>query len=171
VLPADIDEDALSVGDPWQVARTLAFEKAAKIQAENQDALVIGADTVVAYQDADSDWHQLAKPVDSQDAERMLGLLSGRTHSVITGIAVLAEGFKEVVSDTTQVAFRRLSPEEITAYVATGEPLDKAGAYAIQGGAKGFVDHVEGSISNVIGLPLETLRKILAVRIHSEASD
>lgn len=161
VIPADVDEESLSDGEPGEVARLLAGVKAEKVRSLHPDALVIGSDTVVTYRDENSVWHQLAKPVDREDAVRMLGLLSGRWHSVITGIAVLYGGLREVTADTTEVQFRELSPDEIRAYVETGEPMDKAGAYAIQGGASGFVQEVRGSTSNVIGLPLEILEPLL----------
>jgi septum formation protein len=87
--------------------------------------------------------------------------LSGRTHVVITGVAVVGPGSSEEATDTTRVTFRRLTDQEIADYVATGEPMDKAGGYAIQGGAKGFVEKIDGSWSNVVGLPLEILKAML----------
>ncbi|MBC8063255.1 MAG: Maf family protein, partial [Chlorobia bacterium] len=103
----------------------------------------------------------LAKPVNKADACHMLWLLSGRTHKVVTAVALIWPLGTAIASDTTNVTFRELTEEEIDAYIATSEPMDKAGAYAIQGGAAGFVEKTEGSISNVIGLPMELLTGML----------
>jgi len=161
VVPADLDEDALTESDPWATASGLAIAKARSIARDYPDHLVIGGDTVVAYEDA-SGWHQLSKPTDTQDAIRILTLLSDRQHVVITGLAVVYPGGEQVTTDHTEVTFRALSTAEIAAYVATGEPMDKAGAYAIQGGASGFVSAINGNISAVVGLPVERLEEILS---------
>lgn len=161
VLPADIDEEALTVLDPVATAEGLARAKARKIFAIRPNSLVIGADTVVALE-SDSGWIQLSKPVDREDASRMISLLSGRTHEVITGFCLLSPEFEEVGSDRTRVTFRELSREEIAAYVDSGEGDDKAGAYGIQGMAGGLVQAYEGSLTNVVGLPLEALAKVLS---------
>jgi septum formation protein len=157
VVPSDLTEYELT--DPWMTADRLAFDKACEVSRKHPGCLVIGADTVVAY--SHLVWRQLAKPTSEQDGRSMLRQLSGREHVVITGVALIGPQIVETATDTTRVAFRELSDEEIASYVATGEPMDKAGAYAIQGGAKGFVDKIEGSLSNVIGLPLERLRPML----------
>lgn len=157
IIPSHIPEDER--GGPRETAEGLARDKALSIAAQFRDAIVIGSDTVVAYED--DGWRQLAKPEGEVDARQMLRRLSGREHVVITGVAVIGPGFAEIVSDITRVRFRDLSDGEIAEYVATGEPMDKAGAYAIQGGAAGFVEGIDGSISNVIGLPLEILGPIL----------
>ncbi len=149
----------MELGDPWETAEGLALNKARAVAGRFFEDVVIGADTVVAYED--EGWRQLAKPAGEADARRMLRTLSDREHIVVTGIAVIAPGFLEAASDTTRVRFREMSDAEIAAYVATGEPMDKAGGYAIQGGASRFVADVQGSISNVVGLPLETLAPIL----------
>jgi septum formation protein len=161
VLPADLDEDALTVPDPWQTAERLALAKALAIAKLRPGALVIGSDTVVAIELEPNIYFQLSKPKNVPVAIEMLRMLSHRTHLVITAIALVREGQHDVRADTTKVTFRNLSGKEVKAYVATGEPMDKAGAYAIQGGASGFVEKVEGSISNVIGLPLELLEEML----------
>lgn len=161
VIPSHIDETVPDTMSPEDVARSLAEQKANEIYRLHPDAIVVGADTVVAFRDDAGGWVQLAKPEDREDAVRMLGLLSGRSHIVITGFAVVGPGFSYAAAETTAVTFRPLGQAEIEAYVATGEPMDKAGGYAIQGGAKGFVVDVEGSLSNVIGLPLEALAPIL----------
>ena len=161
VIPADVDEDSFTVADPWETARLLALEKARAVAQTRPVALVIGSDTVVAMEVGPKSFQQLAKPTDAEDAVRMLKLLSGQRHVVITGIA-LVRGMRETISsDTSTVWFRALTDAEIGEYVATGEPMDKAGAYAIQGGASQFVAQVEGSTSNVIGLPLELLAECL----------
>ena len=161
VIPADLDEDSLTVPDPWSTAEGLALTKANWVAQQFPDHLVIGGDTVVAYQD-ESDWRQLSKPSDAADAIQMLQRLSGRTHVVITGLAVVYPGGEEVTHDDTRVTFREIQPDEIAKYVATGEPMDKAGGYAIQGGAKGFVSATNGHISAVVGLPVEKLSEILS---------
>ncbi len=161
VQAADLDEEALTVSHPWQTAKALALAKAQAVAATNTDALVIGSDTVVALQIAPDQFCQFAKPRDRADAIRILTLLSGKTHGVITGLALVNPIQTLVEADTTQVRFRELTMSEIEAYVDTGEPMDKAGAYAIQGGASGFVERIEGSVSNVIGLPVELLERML----------
>ncbi|MFI5387346.1 MAG: Maf family protein [Fimbriimonadales bacterium] len=160
VVPPDLDESQVHA-DPWNTAKGLALRKGEAIQRLHPDSLIISADTVVAFQNLLGGWDQLAKPVDSADAIRMLELLSGRRHVVITAVSVTTVDTASLIAETTKVTFRRLSNQEIESYVATGEPMDKAGAYAIQGGAKGFVESIEGSLSNVIGLPLEALSPIL----------
>ena len=152
VVVSDVDEEALTVADPFETAERLAEAKARSVARLCPEALVIGADTVVTLDGA-----QFAKPWDATDARRMLRALSGRTHTVATGVALVSPEGAETFHDRTLVTFRELSDEEIAAYVATGEPMDKAGAYAIQGGAAAFVARREGSESNVIGLPMERL--------------
>jgi septum formation protein len=159
VVVSDVDEDALTVPDPWATAERLAEAKATAVLALRPDAVVVGGDTVVAVRN--SEWEQLAKPASFEDACTMLRKLSGREHVVVTGVCVASADGVRTASETTKVRFRNLTDEEIRAYVATGEPMDKAGGYAIQGGAKGFLESVEGSLSNVIGLPVEKLREML----------
>lgn len=150
IRPADLDEDPHPGEDPRRYVERLAIEKAATVAAgTGAGAVVLAADTTV-----DLDGAILAKPLDGPDAARMLQLLSGRPHLVHTGVAVGDEAF--VVS--TEVVFVELSAAMIEWYLATGEPLDKAGAYAIQGAGGAFVASINGSFSNVVGLPLaETL--------------
>lgn len=163
VLVSDVDEDALTVADPVATAEGLAAAKARAVQKRRPGCLVIGGDTVVAVPIGEQDaFLQLSKPVDAEDACRMLRTLSGRTHQVITGLAVLRPDRETVTHAVTEVTFRELSDHEISEYVATGEPMDKAGAYAIQGGASGFVSRIHGSTSNVIGLPMEILSELMA---------
>ncbi len=130
-----------------------ACAKALAVAKESGDVPVLGADTVVVL-----DGQIYGKPVDEGDARRMLGALEGRTHLVLTGIAFVRGGevFSEAVA--TEVKFGSMSEEEIAGYVATGEPLDKAGAYAVQGRAAAFIEGIRGSYSNVVGLPLHAVR-------------
>lgn len=157
VVTADVDEDAHTVEDPWHTAERLALMKARAVAALRPNALVIGGDTVVALPRPDGSFEQLAKPVDFDDACRMLGLLSGQTHRVITGVALVWPEGEEVFHDESHVTFRELSEFEIRDYVGTGEPMDKAGAYAVQAGGGTFIAAIDGSRTNVIGLPMEKL--------------
>jgi septum formation protein len=151
VQAANIDETHLAGETPVDYVRRLAREKAEAVPGE----LVLGADTVVVV-----DGQILGKPIDAADAVRMLQLLSGRKHEVITGICLKG---REVVVDheVTDVFFAVLTAMEIEEYVATGEPMDKAGAYAIQGLASRFVQRIEGSYSNVVGLPVAMVYRLL----------
>src|SRR5207237_7691555 len=115
-----------------------------------------GADTVVVIEN-----QILGKPADSHDAARMLRMLSGRTHQVITGLALVVSGQCLVASETTNVTFSEITDKEIADYVATGEPTDKAGAYAIQGIASRWIPRIEGDYSNVVGLPVALVWKML----------
>ena len=117
---------------------------------------MLGADTTVTL-----DNHILAKPEDEADAVRMLRLLSGRTHRVITGVALATQAGTQVAAEVTAVRFNNLSDEEISAYVASGEPMDKAGAYAIQGRAARWIPRIEGCYFNVVGLPLALVSHML----------
>lgn len=164
VVPSGVAEDLLPGERPGDRVARLARTKARDVAQTTDGRFFLGADTVVVL-----DGEMLGKPRDATDAERMLGRLSGRTHEVMTGYEVYdklgTRGCGEVV--TTRVEFKSLSPREIRAYVATGCSYDKAGAYAIQGRAAYMVRRVEGSYTNVVGLPLcevvETLRKMGAV--------
>lgn len=117
---------------------------------------VLGADTIVVV-----DGQVLGKPQDEQDAFRMLRLLSGRTHEVTTGVCLMGEGVEEVRSETTSVTFDELATDDILGYIATGEPMDKAGAYAIQGIASRWIPRVEGDYGNVVGLPVALVCRML----------
>jgi nucleoside triphosphate pyrophosphatase len=134
---------------PLEYVRRLAREKA-DAGWESPDEIVLGADTTVVAGD-----HVLEKPVDAEDARRMLALLSGREHSVITGICLRHAGGAIVDHAETVVRFARLSDTEMDAYVGSGEPMDKAGAYAIQGLASKFVERIDGCYFNVVGLPVQ----------------
>ena len=158
VQPADIDETPLPGESALAFAERLAREKALAIASVRPEDVVLGADTVVVVDD-----QILGKPMDTNDAARMLRLLSGRTHQVITGVCVISPSGRDVnvASETTQVVFNDLSEEDIRGYVATGEPMDKAGAYAIQGMASRWIPRIEGDYSNVVGLPIALVRQML----------
>jgi septum formation protein len=156
VAPAGVDETPLDGESPGEVARRLAVEKAQSVNADP----VLAADTVVEV-----DGDILGKPVDADDARRMLQRLSGRTHLVHTGVAVRSGEQIEVEVVTTSVRFAPLTPEAIEWYLDTGEPFDKAGAYAIQGAGGAFVEGVEGSVSNVVGLPLANVVAMLGTGV------
>lgn len=154
VRPADVDETPLPGEAPGDLALRLACAKARALAAPEGPALAIAADTVVAI-----DGTTLGKPRDLEDARRMLGLLSGRTHRVITAVALRVLPEETLVSDRVEslVTFVPMAGEEIAWYAATGEGMDKAGAYALQGIGAFFIASIEGSYTNVIGLPLERL--------------
>lgn len=153
---SDVDETA--DGRPEQMVAVLAERKARAVAQRRNSGLIVAADTLVALED-----RALGKPADDAEAREMLHALSGRTHDVFTGVCVLDAGNGRMCLEAvrTGVRFRELTDAEIDAYVATGEPRDKAGAYAIQGGAGAFVEGYEGSRSNVIGLPVERLSEML----------
>lgn len=186
VQPADIDETPLPGELPRAYAERLAQEKALAVSRSRPDEYVLGADTIVVVDDK-----ILGKPRDTTDAVRMLRMLSGRVHEVITGVCIvravasrqlpvaskptqtaslLVEFNKErrggnrqltTSSEITRVTFDELSEEEIRSYVATGEPMDKAGAYAIQGIAARWIPRIEGDYSNVMGLPVALVYRML----------
>ena len=160
VEPADVDETLTDGVDVAAAVAGLAATKARAVAARHQGErlLVLGADTLVVL-----DGGPLGKPADPAEAREMLRRLSGREHHVVTGVAIIdtASGTDLGGVETTVVRFRTLSTDEIDAYVATGEPLDKAGAYGIQGGAGAFVEELVGDHSNVVGLPLALVERLL----------
>ncbi|EKD50322.1 MAG: hypothetical protein ACD_62C00575G0002 [uncultured bacterium] len=158
IIIPDIDESCLASESPLTCAKRLALEKARSIITES-DALILTADTIVVL-----DKQIYGKPLDEEDAIRMLGDLCGRTHEVITGYCLLiTEDGKEkqIINDhdSSLVTFRTYSLDEIKKFVATGIPLDKAGAYAVQEDMFGFIQKIEGSYTNVMGLPVEKIAK------------
>ena len=158
VAPADVDESVLPGESPEAYAVRVALNKA-RIAAERAgEGIIIAADTIVVIGDS-----ILGKPADARDAESMLALLSGKGHRVVTALAVMdaATGKGETRISATKVWFRDLTEREIAAYVATGEPLDKAGAYGIQERGALLVERIEGCYSNVVGLPLSLLGEML----------
>lgn len=156
VRPADVDE-SLVVGElPERYVERLAREKAEAVAASERDALIIGADTTVVIDDV-----ILAKPLDVVDAEHMLRRLSGRTHTVMTAVAACYEGKTVSGVEIADVTFRPLDDDEIRRYVATGEPMDKAGAYGIQGYGATIVRRIDGDYFAVMGLSLVRLVALL----------
>jgi septum formation protein len=156
VRPADIDETLRPREAPRRHAERLAREKASAIATRDPDLITIGADTVVVI-----NRKVLGKPSDAEEAKRMLGLLSGREHTVITAIAVSRGRKLRSAIEEVKVKFRRLRDDEIEAYVATHEPMDKAGAYGIQGYGATIVERIDGDYFAVMGLSLVRLVELL----------
>jgi septum formation protein len=162
VVPANILEKRLPNEDPTAFVTRLAQEKAKTVfdqldrNTHEDRPLVLGADTIVVTAE-----EILGKPRDAEDAARMLRALSGLTHHVITGVCVLSKRRTEIAAETTSVTMREISEKEIAVYIATGEPMDKAGAYAIQGYAARWIPRIEGCYFNVVGLPLARLASIM----------
>jgi septum formation protein len=159
VRPVDVDEQPLEAESPRDYVLRLACAKAAAAAAApdaTPDEVVLAADTSVVI-----DSEILGKPRDDGDARRMLALLSGREHEVLTGVALRREGREVSALACSRVHFLPLTTEEITWYVASGEPRDKAGAYAVQGLASRFVAEIHGSYANVVGLPVALVYKLL----------
>ena len=156
VIVSECDETVPDGLPCEQAAELLAKRKAAAVAAHHPDAAVIGADTTVIL-----DGEILGKPADEADCKRMLRALSGRTHRVITGTAVICAGKCESFSETTEVTFYPLTEAEIDAYAASDEPYDKAGAYGIQGQGMLLVQEIRGDYYNVVGLPAARLARLL----------
>jgi septum formation protein len=156
VDPVDVDESVLSDESPMDHVHRLARAKASAGAAVHRDDAVLGADTVVTI-----DGTILGKPRDETDARRMLRLLSGREHEVLTGVAVWSRGALVSDVDVARVRFAPMTAGEIDWYIASGEPMDKAGAYGVQGRAARFIDRLDGSWSTVVGLPVATVYRLL----------
>ncbi len=166
VYPANIPEQPRRGENPCKCAERLAREKALAVFRQHPANFVLGADTIVVV-----DGEILGKPRDEADAMRMLRLLSGRTHQVTTGVCLagslrtgnqkLETGFEDTRSETTLVTMTTLTDEDIRSYIATGEPMDKAGAYAIQGIASRWIPRIEGDYFNVVGLPVALVYRML----------
>jgi len=158
LAPVDIDETPKAGEGAKAYVERLAAEKAqtALTQINETNAVVLGSDTSVIIND-----EILTKPADQADAQRMLKRLSGNQHQVFTAVAVVSQNKQQVISVATDVYFRDLSDAEIDAYIATGEPMDKAGSYGIQGKGAILVDKISGSYSNVVGLPLTETAALL----------
>ena len=156
VEPAHVPEEPMVDEPPLEYAQRLAQDKARAVFVHNFDNMVLGADTVVVV-----DEHLLEKPGNEADAARMLRLLSGRRHQVITGVCLVAPGQEQTEAEVTEVRFSVLSEEEIDAYIRTREPMDKAGAYAIQGIASRWVERIDGCYFNVVGLPVSRVYRML----------
>lgn len=157
---ADIDETMDPAARAYDEVARLSREKALAVAAESED-VVVAADTIVVC-----DGRVLGKPHSPEQAVEMLSLLSGRSHQVMTGVTVLHGGEAETFTEVTSLHFRPLSRREILSYVESGEPMDKAGAYGIQGGAALFCTGMEGDYYNVMGLPVCRLSQILKKHIH-----
>ena len=156
VITSDVDEQPPHGAPPDEYVKALALQKARAVAYTHPDDCVIGADTVV-YLDGDI----LGKPHTPENAARFLHRMQGRTHTVYTGVAVLCAGREDVRHCCTEVTFAPMTDAEIDWYVSTGEPLDKAGAYGVQGPAAVFVQRIEGNYFNVIGMPLPLLYRML----------
>jgi septum formation protein len=158
-LPVDIDESRNNGEDAASYVRRLAREKAEAAAPQSKGGIIVGADTTVVLAD-----HILEKPVDREDAIRMLRLLNNREHQVLTGVAVVetATGKVKVSHETTDVKFAAMSDADIEWYAGTGELMDKAGAYAIQGLGARFIEGIKGDYFNVVGLPVRLLYQLIA---------
>ena len=157
ICTPDVDEHV--TGHARDIVYTLAQRKAHAAATHFEDGVIIASDTLVSLDGA-----PLGKPADEREAHEMLAALSGREHEVFTGVCVLdaKTGQSETRTVRTGVTFRDITPEEIDAYIATGEPMDKAGAYAIQGGAAPFVSALDGEYENVVGFPVAEVREMLS---------
>ena len=160
IIVSDFDEELVPFnGDIEEYVKTLAFEKGNTVQGTlKEDAIIIAADTIVTL-----DGKILGKPRDKKEAFGMLKSLSGKSHKVYSGIALLNTKNNKVIKEAicTEVKFSKLSDEEIFQYIDTEEPMDKAGAYGIQGYGGVFVEEIKGCYYNVVGLPLNKLKKLL----------
>lgn len=156
VQPSNVPEQRLASESAIDYVQRLAHDKAAAVARELSGELVLGADTVVVLEK-----RVLEKPRDAQEATKMLRSLSGRTHQVMTGVCLLNGARKDVRAEVTEVRFTPISDEEIASYVASGEPMDRAGAYAIQGIASRWVAGITGCYFNVVGLPVPLVYRML----------
>lgn len=153
---ADVDESMNSANDLIEEIKSLAYRKAKKVFENHHDSIVIGADTIVVI-----DNKILGKPKDKNEAIKMLQMLNDQTHMVITGVCVIDSESCEKLANVSKVTFGKMSDEEIISYVDTKEPMDKAGAYAIQGLAAKFIKEIHGDYYSIMGLPLHDVYKIL----------
>ncbi|ABF39245.1 maf protein [Candidatus Koribacter versatilis Ellin345] len=156
VEPAHVPEVHTAGEDPKQYAQRLARDKARAVAAKYPNDFVIGADTIVV-----ADAHVLEKPADEADAARMIRMLSGHTHEVTTGVCLCGPNVEIVETETTRVTVAEISDEEIADYIHTGEPMDKAGAYGIQGMFSRWVTGIEGDYFNVVGLPIARVYRMM----------
>lgn len=158
VMPSDIPEVRGDGESPEEYVARLSREKASVIAERHQDRWIVAADTTVLYGD-----ELLEKPADEADARRMLATIAGRTHTVYSGVTLMNHdrGYRETRVAESEVRMIAMTDAEIAWYAATGEPLDKAGAYAVQGIGSMFIDSIHGSYTNVVGLPLALLYEML----------
>ena len=157
IIVSDVDENITEDLSPEETVEELAKRKALSVWKSNKDAVVFGCDTVVAI-----DGKILGKPIDDEDAFDMLRMLSGKTHTVSTGVCICSENKTEIFSNTTQVEFYPLSDETIRSYIASGEGRDKAGSYGIQGYGRVLVKEIKGDYFSVMGLPVSESARVLA---------
>lgn len=149
-------EEIITKTDPGEVVEELSYIKASAVAEKFPGRWVLGADTVVALQG-----EILGKPADETDARRMLGELQGQTHQVYTGVTLMKDGEIHTFHEATQVKVSEMSEEEILHYIAGGEPMDKAGAYGIQGSFAVFIEGIEGDYNNVVGLPIAAVYRAI----------
>lgn len=169
IIVADADESS-DIRDPHELVATLAARKGravlGKLDGDTVDTLIIASDTLV-YADGEF----LGKPRDKTDAERMIRMLSGERHEVVSGIYLYLNGKEVSAATATGVVFDKMTEGEIAAYLATDEPYDKAGAYAIQGKASAYISGIEGDYFNVVGLPVNLLKRTLKERFDIDICD
>lgn len=159
VKSSNIPEQLRDGEAPEAFCERLAFEKADAVWQASPNACVLGADTIVVV-----DHHILGKPANADDARRMLRLISGRAHQVMTGVCLLGPGFRDIRHETTKVFFDSIPDHEVEFYIQHGEPMDRAGAYAIQGIASRWIPRIEGCYFNVVGLPVPLVYRMLRDR-------
>ncbi|HDX9668886.1 TPA: septum formation inhibitor Maf [Bacillus cereus] len=152
IVVSEVEETNGAYSSPSDIVMSLALQKASAVAETNGDHIVLGADTIVTY-----DSRVLGKPSNEDEAKEMLRLLSGKTHEVYTGVAIIAKDKTVTFYERTEVTFWELTEEEIDVYVASKEPLDKAGSYGIQGKGSIFVQHIQGDYYSVVGLPISRL--------------
>ena len=158
VKPSNVDEVIDTKLSVYENVMNLAKIKGLDVYNKNPDEIVLAADTIVVY-----DNEILGKPIDEMDAFRMLRLLSGKTHEVITGVAVISKEKELLNYEVSKVTFKKITEEEILDYIKTREPMDKAGSYAIQGIGSKFVESYEGEFDNIVGLPMKLVKKMLKI--------
>ena len=164
IIPSNIDESAIKEKATEQLVEELSYAKAEKVfikeQEKYEDLIVIGVDTMVALDD-----NLLGKPKDAEEAKKMLSILSGKSNDVYTGLSIIVKQknkiIKEVTNSKTRVKMKKMSNEDIEEYVLTGEPLDKAGAYAIQGQGAKYIEEIDGNYDSVVGLNTDLVKEIL----------
>ncbi|AIK35971.1 MULTISPECIES: Maf family protein [Bacillus] len=152
IVVSEIEETIGAYSSPADIVMSLALQKASAVVENHEDSVVLGADTIVTYES-----RILGKPKDEAEAKEILQLLSGKTHEVYTGVALISKEKTVTFYERTEVTFWELTEEEVDAYIATKEPLDKAGSYGIQGKGSIFVQHIQGDYYSVVGLPIARL--------------
>ena len=158
IIPHDIEECIHDNVSPAELVQNLAFLKASDVARRVCDAVIVSADTIIVHEES-----ILGKPKDVSDAKRILSILSNSEHDVISGVCVMASPSRKKMLriERTHIKMKYIKDEEIDRYILTGEPMDKAGAYAIQGEGRKFIEKIDGSYSNAVGLPLELLQEML----------